>query len=413
MRHPPSSDPNRHLCAALLIAALCPFVASLVVVPTSTNGPAIGATLAAQSETTIWDGVYTDDQAARGQRVYEQECAQCHLDDLMGDGIAPALIGSSFFFRWGDLSVGDMYVAIRTTMPQGAPASLSPAGYADISAYLLQMNKVPGGDTELPTDTDDLGNITITDAQEATLAAQSETTIWDGVYTDDQAARGQRVYEQECAQCHLDDLMGDGIAPALIGSSFFFRWGDLSVGDMYVAIRTTMPQGAPASLSPAGYADISAYLLQMNMVPGGDTELPTDTDDLGNITITDAQEATLAAQSETTIWDGVYTDDQAARGQRVYEQECAQCHLDDLMGDGIAPALIGSSFFFRWGDLSVGDMYVAIRTTMPQGAPASLSPAGYADISAYLLQMNKVPGGDTELPTDTDDLGNISITDAQ
>ena len=160
----PSSDPSRRLFAALLIAALCPFVAALVV-PEGTNGAAIEATLAAQDQTTIWNGVYTDDQAERGQRVYEQECSQCHLDDLMGDGIAPALIGSSFFFRWSDLSVGDMYVAIRTTMPQGAPASLSPAGYVDISAYLLRMNKVPGGDTELPTDMDALEDITITEAQ--------------------------------------------------------------------------------------------------------------------------------------------------------------------------------------------------------------------------------------------------------
>ncbi len=158
-----SSDSSRRLFAALLIAALCPFVASLVVVPDSHSGPALETRLAAQDKTTIWDGVYTDEQATRGQRVYEQECAQCHLDDLMGDGIAPALIGSSFFFRWSDLSVGDMYVAIRTTMPQGAPASLSPTGYVDITTYLLQMNKIPGGDTELPTDTDALGEIIITE----------------------------------------------------------------------------------------------------------------------------------------------------------------------------------------------------------------------------------------------------------
>ncbi|MEE2612765.1 MAG: cytochrome c [Acidobacteriota bacterium] len=164
MRNRPSSD-RRRLFPALLIAGLCPFAASLVFVPNSANAPAIEVTLAAQDGATIWDGVYTDEQATRGQKVYEQECAQCHLDDLLGDGIAPALIGSSFFFRWSDLSVGDMYVAIRTTMPQGAPASLSPAAYADISTYLLQMNKVPSGDTELPTDTDDLGDITITEPQ--------------------------------------------------------------------------------------------------------------------------------------------------------------------------------------------------------------------------------------------------------
>ncbi len=153
----PSSNPRRRLFAALLIAALP--ICSVA----RAHSIAIEATLAAQGETTIWDGVYTDDQAMRGQVLYNQECAPCHLDDLMGDGIAPALIGSSFFFRWSDLSVGDMYVAIRSTMPQGAPASLSPAGYVDLTAFLLQMNKVPSGDTELPTDTDDLRDITITE----------------------------------------------------------------------------------------------------------------------------------------------------------------------------------------------------------------------------------------------------------
>ncbi len=157
----PSIGQSRRLFAAFLLASLCPFVASLATIPDSS---AFTATVFAQDQT-IWDGVYTDEQAGRGQRTYEQECAACHLDDLMGDGIAPSLVGSSFFFRWSDLSISDMYTAIRTTMPQGAPASLSPSGYADISAYLLQKNNVPAGDTELPSDTDDLEAIMITEAQ--------------------------------------------------------------------------------------------------------------------------------------------------------------------------------------------------------------------------------------------------------
>ena len=96
------------------------------------------------------------------------------------------------------------------------------------------------------------------------------------------------------------------------------------------------------------------------------------------------------------------------RGERVRQGMAAL-----RQGDGIAPALIGSSFFFRWSDLSVGDMYTAIRTTMPQGAPASLSPSGYADISAFLLQKNQVPSGAEELPSEMDDLEAITITEAQ
>ena len=117
------------------------------------------------------------------------------------------------------------------------------------------------------------------------------------------------------------------------------------------------------------------------------------------------------AAQERTVWDGVYTEEQATRGMATYEQECSQCHLEDLLGDGIAPALIGAPFHFRWSDLSVGDMLVAIRTTMPQGAPASLSPRAYADIVAYMLKVNDFPAGDTELPTGVDDLEGIIIVE--
>ena len=116
-----------------------------------------------------------------------------------------------------------------------------------------------------------------------------------------------------------------------------------------------------------------------------------------------------AAQDATSTLDGVFTAEQAARGADAYQQECAQCHLEDLLGDGIAPSLIGAPFHFRWSELSVGDMLVAIRTTMPQGAPASLSPRAYVDIVAYMLERNDFPAGDVELPTDQDVLESIII----
>lgn len=120
-----------------------------------------------------------------------------------------------------------------------------------------------------------------------------------------------------------------------------------------------------------------------------------------------------AQDGSSSVWDGVYTDEQAQRGETTYEQECATCHLADLLGDGIAPALTGAAFDFRWSDLSVGDMFVAIRATMPQGAPASLSPQGYADIVSYMLIKNDFPTGDSELPADEETLNKIIITAEQ
>ena len=119
--------------------------------------------------------------------------------------------------------------------------------------------------------------------------------------------------------------------------------------------------------------------------------------------------ANVAAQDTKSTWDGVFTAEQAERGAEAYQQECAQCHLDDLLGDGIAPSLIGAPFHFRWSELAVGDMLVAIRTTMPQGAPASLSPRAYVDIVAFMLERNDFPAGDDELPTDQDVLDSIII----
>ena len=123
--------------------------------------------------------------------------------------------------------------------------------------------------------------------------------------------------------------------------------------------------------------------------------------------------AVRAQDDSASVWDGVFTEEQAVRGETAYEQECATCHLADLLGDGIAPALAGAAFDFRWSDLSVGDMFVAIRATMPQGAPASLSPQAYADIVSYMLQKNDFPAGDDELPPDEAALNAIMITSEQ
>jgi mono/diheme cytochrome c family protein len=120
-----------------------------------------------------------------------------------------------------------------------------------------------------------------------------------------------------------------------------------------------------------------------------------------------------AVQTKTvSVWDGVYSEEQARRGARAYTQECSSCHHDDLRGEGPAPALVGTSFFFRWSDLSVDDMLTATRTTMPQGAPGSLSQQTYLDIVAYLLKANGIPAGASDLPKSRDELRRIVVREA-
>jgi mono/diheme cytochrome c family protein len=125
---------------------------------------------------------------------------------------------------------------------------------------------------------------------------------------------------------------------------------------------------------------------------------------------TPATPAAAAEGAPQTIWDGVFTEAQASRGQQAYKQSCAACHLDDLLGERDAPPLAGPQFSNRWMGSTADDMVQTIRRTMPQEAPDSLTPQAYADIVSYLLKVNGSPAGATELPADSTKLQQIRIT---
>src|SRR5215467_1034807 len=110
---------------------------------------------------------------------------------------------------------------------------------------------------------------------------------------------------------------------------------------------------------------------------------------------------TVAAQQAKSQWDGVYTDDQAKRGEGLYSQYCASCHGPDLAGGEMAPGLTGGEFSSNWNDLSLGDLFERIRVSMPQNSPGSLSRQQNADILAFMLSKANVPAGSSELPTAT------------
>jgi S-disulfanyl-L-cysteine oxidoreductase SoxD len=110
-----------------------------------------------------------------------------------------------------------------------------------------------------------------------------------------------------------------------------------------------------------------------------------------------------------TVWDGVYTEEQAARGRSQYMQACASCHAKDLRGDSTAPSLIEESFSFQWGDTTVGELLERIRTLMPSDRPNSLSSQAYRDVVSFILQSNKFPPGPKELDAEPDALRQILI----
>ncbi|SRR5579883_599493 len=119
----------------------------------------------------------------------------------------------------------------------------------------------------------------------------------------------------------------------------------------------------------------------------------------------------LRAQEQPTrsVWDGVYTQEQAQRGRGLYGQHCASCHGESLEGVEMAPALAGGDFLDKWAGQTVGDLFERIRTTMPQNKPGRLSRDVNVDITAYILSANDFPAGKTDLPRDTLILKQIRI----
>ena len=108
---------------------------------------------------------------------------------------------------------------------------------------------------------------------------------------------------------------------------------------------------------------------------------------------------TLAAQGTRSVWDGVYTEAQANRGAALFDRECAQCHGPAGAGGGMAPALVGSEFSANYDGQTVGDLFDRNRNTMPVGREGQLGGVQNADITAFMLQVNKFPAGLTELPS--------------
>ena len=131
---------------------------------------------------------------------------------------------------------------------------------------------------------------------------------------------------------------------------------------------------------------------------------------LGGLLAAGVVNASLRAQPPRSIWDGVYTEAQAKRGEAVYFDTCVRCHGPALMGgnDGAGP-LIGPTFNGNWNGVPLGQMVDRMRATMPQDRPNSLTRQQTADVLTYILRVNKVPPGKAELPRQVDILNTITF----
>ena len=112
-----------------------------------------------------------------------------------------------------------------------------------------------------------------------------------------------------------------------------------------------------------------------------------------------AQETPSSAGS--SVIDGVFTSSQASRGRQQYQQKCMTCHSLDQH--------TGQRFGIKWQRTTLGDLFDRVSNTMPQGYPASLTPAEYASILAFFLSESGYKEGEKELPSDLESLKKIRI----
>lgn len=142
MSHHPHLSVTR---AALLLLGLVA-TTSLAPAPVSAQGEEEADTLAS-----VLDGVFTEEQATKGETVFVETCADCHYTEDFTDDL--------FLRAWVGLPIRSLFRRMRQTMPEDAPGMLTAEEYAQVTAYILQLNEYPTGSTPLPGDPEALRGI--------------------------------------------------------------------------------------------------------------------------------------------------------------------------------------------------------------------------------------------------------------
>jgi len=119
--------------------------------------------------------------------------------------------------------------------------------------------------------------------------------------------------------------------------------------------------------------------------------------------------STGGQEASRSVWDGVFTEEQAKRGAALYGRECASCHGVDLTGADEIPALSGPAFLANWDSLTVGDLAERVRRSMPPNKPGQLNRRQITDILCHVLSVNGFPAGKTELAGEIEALKQIRI----
>lgn len=120
------------------------------------------------------------------------------------------------------------------------------------------------------------------------------------------------------------------------------------------------------------------------------------------LTATTQATAPVTAETTMSVLDGVYTEEQAARGLDAFNSRgCTGCHGGDFNGTPGGPKLKGLGFILNWGDLPASEVFAYMQANMPPGAGGTLPSQAAVDILAAIFQANEFPAGDVELDPET------------
>jgi S-disulfanyl-L-cysteine oxidoreductase SoxD len=110
----------------------------------------------------------------------------------------------------------------------------------------------------------------------------------------------------------------------------------------------------------------------------------------------------VAQDGQRTIRDGVFSAAQAARGERLFESICMNCHE-------ITEFTAAGAYLEEVEGKPLWETFEYIWAEMPEDEPGSLNPEDYADVLAYIFSIYGLPSGAASLPIDRESLEAIMI----
>ncbi len=150
--------------------------------------------------------------------------------------------------------------------------------------------------------------------------------------------------------------------------------------------------GAILAYTYAGEAPASTEAAPPSTNPSGGTDVKTTR----TVTAPDAPARSRVAAGPPPP----FTAEQARAGRTAYDTSCAVCHGPGLVNGAYGTPLSGPYFQQQWGGRTVAELFEKTQTTMPPTGAGSLPAPTYAAIVAYMLEVNGVAPGSTELPAD-------------